>query len=535
MSNTIVPPRVKTEMFPGVFISEGNGRIKTILQNGFSHFGGIQNVVKPGQSVFIKINLVEGHEAITGGITDVHLCEALVELIKDNCQPGTITVGEQTSSGTVTQRTFESGGWTAMCKRQGIELLDFEYGERVDVDVPDPMYMNKFNLPKILLDADVYISLPLLKNHDTVCVTASIKNTFGCVEDSVRRQCHRDMAIEQTITDLAKIRTADFVIVDGRIGMEGIAGGSWFEHPRYANRIVMGNNAVAVDTVCAHIMEQNPRVRYLQWCNELGLGPNNIDWINIFGMSLEEAKVKFMSPADELEELSGGKFHLIDAGSCSQCRAVAQGTLHRFNTPESVKKNVDIIYGPGDIDVDSLRENVILIGDCIQERYRSLGKWIPGCPMNRDTYMQALAELDIVCTDCLDCVKTFIANHTEDELAFIRIVSAGNTVFRGKNNKSGDMDSALCIGVCEQRYAQMQYARVENVLNKLEITHLGIDSRNIVGYVKGCRPSQEAIEAEFARLVEGRADVERRLKEGNVTSLETNIVKWDIEALMDNK
>ena len=492
-------PRVPLKPMSSVYISTGNGKLRNVLLRGFDALGGIQKVVRPGQSVLLKINLVGGNEAISGGVTDVHMCEAVIELLKEFCQPGRIVVGEQTDINDMTKLTFQRNGYVDMCARQEVELLDFGDDEFVDVPIEDALYAEVVSVPKTVLDVDVFITLAMLKNHDTVCVTGAVKNSFGFVPDPDRRQAHRDTAIEQYLVDLARVRLPDFAIIDGRIGMEGIAGGSHFDHPRYANRIIMGADAVAVDTVCAHIMEQNPRVRYLQWADQMGLGNCNLDYIDIHGMPLEEAKVHFMTPGEEHEERTEGKLHLIDLHSCSQCRAVAQGTLHRYDA-KSIINPVDIVYGPYDWDVPEDRaERCVLIGDCIQERYRSLGTWIPGCPMNVDKYMEALRDLGVTCSKCVDLVREFLARHTEDELAFLRILAASQTVFRGRDNKAGSLDSALIIGDCEEYYAWMQNRRVES-----ELAERGLEDQyspeDFVCYMPGCDITLEQMEEAYQQL-----------------------------------
>ncbi len=499
MPRTKQKPEVPLRPMSSVYISTGNGKLSTVLMRGFQALGGIEKVVRPGQSVLLKVNLVEGHEAISGGITDVHMCETVIELLKEHCRPGRIIVGEQTGTGDLTKRTFDRNGYTEMCARQQVELLDFADDEFVDVPVEGALYAEVVPFPKTVLDVDVFITLPLLKNHDTVCVTGALKNSFGLIPDPIRRQTHRDTAIEQYITDLSRVRIPDFAIIDGRIGMEGIAGGSHFDHPRYANRIVMGADPVAVDTVCAHIMAQNPRVRYLQWADSYGLGNCNLDYIDIYGMTLEEARVPFMTPGEEHEERTDGKLHLIDLHSCSQCRAVAQGALHRF-TAESVVNPVDIVYGPYDWDVPEDRpERCILIGDCIQERYRGLGTWIPGCPMDNKLYIDTLQDMKIICSKCADLVQEFVARHTEEELAFLRILASGKTVYCGRDNAAGNLDSALIVGDCEARYAMVQRRRALD-----ELRALGLDGTyspdDIVYAIPGHAVTMEDLEQGFRTL-----------------------------------
>ncbi|MCL1829868.1 MAG: DUF362 domain-containing protein [Oscillospiraceae bacterium] len=486
--------------FSDIYISTGNGLIKSVLKRGFDALGGIEKFIKPSQSVLIKPNLTAAVDPITGGTTDVRLAAALVELIREHCNPGKIYCGENTLTGDMTRKAFEKYGYVDMCEHYGVELVDFTYAERVDVDISDAMYVNTVSFPKLVLDVDVFITLPLLKNHDTVCVTAAIKNSFGLASADLRKKTHRDFAIEQCLIDLARIRKPDFTIVDGRIGMEGIAGGTYFDHPRFANRMVMGADPVAVDVVCTHIMQQNPRVRYLQWADDYGLGNCNLDYINIHGMSIEQAAVPFMTPAEQIEEMTAGKIHLHDLGSCSRCRAVAQGTLHRFTSPESLIKSVDIIYGPGTLSKDTeLGDSCILVGDCIQQKYRNLGQFIPGCPMNREDYFNTLTSMNIVCSKCEQTVLEFVKQHSLEELSFIRILASNKTVFQGSDNESGTTDYLLAVGDCQKRYVGYHLERTHEELKEMGLSD-SVTADNFVVFIGGHEITLEQIESAFEEL-----------------------------------
>ena len=498
-------PLVNIKPFSDVYISTGNGRLKPVLKKGFDALGGIGKFIKPGQSVLLKPNLTAGADPSTGGTTDAKFCEAIIELIKEHCAPGAIYIGENTGAGNVTSETYKRYGYVDMCNRLGVELVDFTNAERVDVPIPNALYADVISMPKLIMDVDVFVTLPILKNHDSVCITAAVKNSFGLVPNDTRRQAHRDSAIEQYLVDITRARKPDFAIVDGRIGMEGIAGGSHFDHPRFANRIIMGADSVAVDVVCTHIMEQNPRVRYLQWADEFNLGNCNLDYINIRGMSLEEAKVPFMSPAGQLEEQTDGKFRLHDLGSCSRCRAVAQGTLHRFRSPESLIKRVDIVYGSGEWEVpDDLYENCLLVGDCIQEKYRRMGTWISGCPMNRDDYFKALVGMDIVCSKCEKIVNQFIERHTPEELSFIRILSSNKTVFQGNFNRANVTDFLLAVGDCQKPYANFHIRRGSDDLVEMGLADK-ISSDFFVKFIPGHDITLEDMESAFLELKDREA------------------------------
>ena len=483
--------------FSEVYIGTGNGLIKKAIKRGLDALGGLSKFIKPGQTVFIKPNLTDARDPITGGVTDIRLVEALLQLIREECQPSHVMVGENTGDGGVIGPYFVKNGWDTLCENYDAELVDFEKDEWGDYPLENPMYLNVVRLPKKVVEADVYITLPVLKNHDSVCVTAAIKNSYGILPAVDRRETHRYNAVEQCLTDIARVRKPDLAIVDGRIGMEGIAGGSHFDHPRYANRIIIGADPVAVDTVCAHIMDQNPRVRYLQWCDYYGLGNCNLDYIAIKGMSIEEAKVHFMTPAEEMEEVTAGKLKLHDLDSCSRCRAAAQGPLHRFRGPDHVMNEVEILYGPGDFDPSTVRERCVLVGDCIQEKYRDLGVWVPGCPMDEKAYFDALQKLEVICNKCEKHVRAFIANHTEEELAFIRIMACNKRIFQGTDNHAEATDYTLLVGDCMFWYGRHHKRRS---LNEIRSRGLDVDVDEIVVHMAGHEISVEAIEEQFQKM-----------------------------------
>ncbi len=514
-------PELKIRKSSNVYIGTGNGLLKKNIKRALDALGGIAHFIKPGQSVFIKPNLTATQEAITGGVTDIDFVKKLIELIQEECEPGHIMVGENTGQGGAMGRYFKSHGWDAMCEQYGAELVDFEKDEWGEYPLPDAMVLDVVRLPKKVVEADVFITLPVLKNHDTVCVTGAIKNSFGLVSMLDRREIHRLHAIEQSIVDIARIRKPDLSIVDGRIGMEGIAGGSRFDHPRYANRIIAGDDPVAVDVVCAHVMMQNPRVCYLDWCDAYGVGNANLDYVNFRGMTLEEAQVPFMSPGEQIAELTNDRVHMHDLSACSRCISLTQGTLRRFDNPNTILKEVDIVYGPGEWNIDDKdrKETCILVGDCIMEKYRKMGNWIPGCPIEEEEIFKVLNGEGILCHKCAALAREFVARHTEEELAFLRILASNQSIFRGKDNHSEATDHVLLIGNC-----MMDYAYNHGQRSLAEFRERGITTKieDLVGFIRHHDVTMEQVEETYQKL---RAHYEaEQAAKGNANETKETVV-----------
>ena len=499
MESVIKNPEVRIRPFSNVYIGTGNGLIKKRLKEGLDAIGGLQKFIRPGQSVFIKPNLTATQDEMTGGVTDIRSCAALIELIQEECQPGHMMVGENTLQGGVIAVYFETHGWVDMCKKYGVELVDFDKDEWERYPVPDGMWFESVCLPKKFVEADCLISLSVLKNHDTVMVTGGIKNSFGCISANERREAHRQFAIEQSIVDVARVRKPDISILDGRIGMEGIAGGSHFNHPRYANRIIIGDDPVATDAVASHVMEQNPRVRYLQWCDEYGIGNANLDYINFPGMSIEEAKVKFMSPGEEVEESTDGRIHVLDTGACSRCITPVMSALHRFFLPENVAVTADILMGPNEVNFDEKgrNEKLVCIGDCVLQKYRDAGYCVKGCPVTQEDFFEIMNQENILCHACETAVLEWIDSKKPEDIDFLRILASNRTVYKGKNNHAEATDYVLGVGNCQAEYIHYHKER-----SKQEFADIGVttDINDIVGFVPGHHVTVEQIEAEYQRL-----------------------------------
>ena len=350
----------------------------------------------------------------------------------------------------------------------------------MDVPVKDHLYIDTVPLPKAVVEADVYISVPVIKTHLSCGVTIALKNSFGLVPDYMKTQAHRDNAIEQILVDICKAKAPDLVFADGRIGAEGVAGGSDFRYPKPANMICVGNDPVAVDAVCTRLMRQNTRVRYIQWAGEEMLGNDSLDYINIHGLSIEEASVQFMSPAEQIEKETGGKIKIHELNPCTKCRTLGEGGVWRFAAnPNCLLEPVDVVIGPGKWDVpEKLNPRTILLGDCIREEYRDKGVWIGGCPVDSRKYYETLASYNIVCTRCAEKVKEAMKQFTEEELATLRILASNNTVFRGADNKAGVEDYLLAVGDCQKGYCRNHIRRCHK--------YSDVDAGKYIQQVLGC-------------------------------------------------
>ncbi len=257
--------------------------------------GGLEKVIKPGNRVFVKINhLPPASPPERGIVTHPIFTEAVIELLKE--AGADITVGDDIESGPGDR--FAISGFRQMCQRAGVRLTNLREGGFVATGgkgrLIDSVYVSR-----IALEADVIINLPKLKTHSLTIFTGGIKNMYGTIPASLRRQYHSTFVQPEDfslmLTDVFSVVRPQLTIMDGIISMEGE--GPANGNLRQTNIILASQDAVALDTVAASIIGLNPEdIDAIRFCNERGLGVGRLEAIEVTGESLESVTVDDFQP-----------------------------------------------------------------------------------------------------------------------------------------------------------------------------------------------------------------------------------------------
>ena len=154
--------------------------------------------------------------------------------------------------------------------------------------------LKQLYLPRTVVEAEYFVSMPKLKTHHWVGVTLSLKNMFGIVPGSCYgwpKNILHWAGIVPSILDLNSTVHPDFAIVDGIIGMEG--NGPIQGTAKASGVLVMGDDVVAVDSTCARVMGLNPRhIEYLAKAAML-LGHMQEEKIQQLGESVASVRTPF--------------------------------------------------------------------------------------------------------------------------------------------------------------------------------------------------------------------------------------------------
>lgn len=264
-----------------------------------------------GKTVLIKPNVLRASEAKEGIVTHPAVLQAVVERA-ETLRPASIVVGDNPG-------LFNYGANEESFKKTGLMEAAKGYyqnigndSQKVDFNID---FIPTVSLSRIVLDADIIISLPKFKTHGLTIVTGAIKNSYGFLPGAQKAKLHKVAGnperFHELVVDVFRLRVPDLFIVDAVVGMEG--NGPASPDLRNIGQVLASDNAVALDAVIATMMGCGPaRLRFLQKAKEMGLGEHDLNRHEIVG---------------ELKQLPDFKLPPLGGEAVSQNEAI-QSTLH---------------------------------------------------------------------------------------------------------------------------------------------------------------------------------------------------------------
>jgi uncharacterized protein (DUF362 family) len=206
--------------------------------------------------ILIKPNLVN---ASPPPVTlPVAACVALVEACR-RWSSAPIVVAEGTGERHLTTaEIFRIHGYDRLTNEHGIELIDLNQAELVELHDPRCRVFPTFMMPRLVMESFV-ISAAVLKAHSLATVTLSMKNMIGVAppahyqRDGYWKKSAFHQQMQTAIFDLNCHRRPDLAIIDASIGLaEHHLGGPCCEPP--IKRLVAGFDPVAVDAAGAALL-----------------------------------------------------------------------------------------------------------------------------------------------------------------------------------------------------------------------------------------------------------------------------------------
>ena len=278
-------------------------QVRAALEKAIGLIGGLEDVLKPGAKVFVKINhLPPPSPAERGIVTHPVFVEGVLQLLKDFTTD--ITVGDDIESGG--EDGFRVSGFRQMCERSGVRLINLKEAGFIETYC-NGHFLEKIYLSRIALEADIVINLPKLKTHSLTVFTGGVKNMYGTIPNSFRKKFHGEYVSNEdfshVLTDIFSTVIPQLTIMDGIVAMEGEGPSSG--SLRRVGIILASADAVALDAVATKIIGMEPMDIYTtRYSDQRGLGIGNLENIEVVGESITDVSVPdFRPPASAMNAL----------------------------------------------------------------------------------------------------------------------------------------------------------------------------------------------------------------------------------------
>jgi uncharacterized protein (DUF362 family) len=355
-------------------------RIRVIIREGLEELG-----LRPRGRTLVKPNLVCAGEMFAHAHTRPEFGEGVLLALRDR-DDGAMTelaVGERCAITIPTRFVFAESGFDPVIARTGARRYCFDEVPQVEIPLTHAGRLrDSLFVPEPVARADFFVNIPKLKAHPWTTVTFAMKNYIG-IQDDRHRLIDHDHALNRKVADLQYVIQPQFIAIDSIIAGEGRM---LTPIPRQMNLIVMGNNQVAIDSVCCRIIGVDPRaVEHIALAHERGFGPIEMSQIRLSGdVTFDAAKERaegFQVGLVRVEKYFAGTHIQAYAGPPPEsagdesaycwggCPGVMEEVIEvlRLADPQCDSKlpRIHLVFGhyKGPLDV-SYGEKVVFVGDC---------------------------------------------------------------------------------------------------------------------------------------------------------------------------
>jgi len=278
-------------------------RVLEAAREAFALIGGLGRVVRPGQRVLIKPNLLSATPPERAVTTHPEVVRAVVRLVREAGAEAWVGDSPGGVEWRITKRALEASGIGPAAAEAGAAIKDFDGGDAQFVDCPEGAVLKRFAVAKAALDADVVISLAKLKTHGQALYTGAVKNVLGCVPGGGKIRVHqlapKSRELAAALLDIYSVVRPRLALIDGIVAMEG--NGPNVGDPRRLGLLIASEDGVAADAVATHIIGYPPRsIHILRQAEERGLGVGDLRRIEVVGEPIESCVVPDFARASNL-------------------------------------------------------------------------------------------------------------------------------------------------------------------------------------------------------------------------------------------
>lgn len=293
------PHRLFTHNEKSIVVVVEGENVRRMIELGLAALPGFSEFVRSRQNIMLKPNVTTMQPyPVT---SDLKLCSEFLHVVRDFTRCPVSLTDSPSYAGLTAQRVFSELRYFEWCDKEGIQ-----------VNVADPVVGSHFVKitfsgerlhPALLVNKDVYhsdfvVNFAIPKRHHIADFTCAMKNNFGCVYETFRALAHQreGLFFDCSLAEFADAIRPELTIVDAR-QLLARTGPSYREGQseiiKNVNKLVLGNDMVAIDSYCAELMQKydssfskKKRLQnQLDFAGKLNLGTQNLSNVEIIEVS----------------------------------------------------------------------------------------------------------------------------------------------------------------------------------------------------------------------------------------------------------
>jgi uncharacterized protein (DUF362 family)/Pyruvate/2-oxoacid:ferredoxin oxidoreductase delta subunit len=265
--------------------------VNEAIEKSLSDLGGLERFFQPGETVFLKVNLLMARRPEEVTTTHPLVVEVLAQrLIAYGCK---VIIGDSPGGPFnlgILRRVYRETGMAAVAEATGA-ILNENVGH-MERKFPEGVILKNITLAQMLKDVDHVVSVCKLKTHGMTKMTGATKNLFGCIPGTLKAEYHFKMPdiyhFSDALIDICACVKPTLSVMDAVIGMEGEGPSSG--NPKEIGAILTSKSAFHMDMVAARIMGLTESdVPMLKRMVDRGLVKPDLEDVDLLGDPLEMA------------------------------------------------------------------------------------------------------------------------------------------------------------------------------------------------------------------------------------------------------
>ena len=366
----------------------------------FDMMGGAAKMIEPNSTVVLKPNA--GHAAPPEFAVCTHpeTVRAVIREVK-KANPKRIVIAEAAAVGCDTDECYEACGIAAVAREEGVELVDIKKDKDL-INVAVRGYRSNIShvkLPRLLLEAEHIINLPILKAHASMVFSGALKNIKGVVQDQVHVQMHQQN-LTMAMMDVWWACRADINIMDV---MHAASGYSPHTPVPIEVDCIMGSyDPVALDRIACELVGIDPDgVDYFRVAQEAGLGTTNRDDIEVVGDKVADCYKKMWVPYIGDMSSRWPEYRVLCDGACSSCQALLAINMETLKAIGDYERRSDftVVAGGKNVIPDDVDDKkLVLHGNCTRKYLKDHPNaiHIEGCPPSEPLLYMSISNGELV-------------------------------------------------------------------------------------------------------------------------------------------